>query len=101
MNIKCKSGISMTNSLVIFQSSVMNIKCKSGVSMSNSLIIFLSSVMYIKCNIRMKTQNVIHFNCISDMVQVSPYVKAQNHVCESNFQIDTFFSSPYNSSPGL
>ena len=44
---------------------------KSGVSMSKSFVIFQSSVMFIKCNIGMQTQNVIYFNSISGMVQVS------------------------------
>ena len=30
----------------------------------------------------MQTQNVIHFNSISDMVQVSSCFKAYNHVCQ-------------------
>jgi hypothetical protein len=34
------------------------------------LVIFQFSVMYIKCDIGMQIQNVIHFNSISDMVQV-------------------------------
>ena len=72
--MKCKCGVSMSNSLVKFQSSVMYINCNIGVSMSNSLVIFQSSVMYINCNIVMQTQNVIHFISISDMVQVSYFV---------------------------
>ena len=50
--------------------------------MFNGFVIFQSSVMYIKCNIGMQTQNVIHFNSISDMVQASSFFKAHNHVCE-------------------
>ena len=38
----------------------------SGISMSNIFVIFQPSVMYIKCN-------VIHFNSMSDMVQVSSF----------------------------
>jgi hypothetical protein len=34
-----------------------------------------------KCDIGMQTQNVIHFNFISDMVQVSSFL-TPNHVCE-------------------
>ena len=55
---------------------------KSGVFMSNGFVIFQSSVMYIKCNIGMQTQNVIHFNSLSDMVQVSSFLKVHNHVWE-------------------
>ena len=37
--------------------------------------LFQSSVTYIKCNISMQTQNVIHFNSISGMVQVYYFLK--------------------------
>ena len=49
--------------------------------MSNGFVIFQPSVMYIKCNIGMQTQNVRHFNSITDMVQVSFLFKAHT-VCE-------------------
>ena len=42
--------------------------------MSNGFVIFQSSVKYIKFNIGMQTQNVIDFNSISDMVQVSSFL---------------------------
>jgi hypothetical protein len=48
---------------------------KSGVSTSNIFVIFQTFVMYIKCNIGMQTQNLIHFNFISDMVQMSSFFK--------------------------
>ena len=47
------------------------IEKKSSVSMSNSFVLFQYSVMYMKFNIGMQTQNVIHFNSTSDMIQVS------------------------------
>jgi hypothetical protein len=52
------------------------------VSMSNSFVIFQASVMYMKCNIGMQRHNVIHFNSISDMVQVSSFLKSIAIVCE-------------------
>ena len=48
----------------------------SGFLLKKFFVIFQSSVIYIKCNTVMQTQNVIHFNSLSDMVQLSSFLRS-------------------------